>query len=157
MKNGHETIREMLALAAAGALDDKEARLVEEHAANCAECAAELERWQSLTGALRRVPTPQPSPQLLARVRAQAEWKLARKAEHREDAGVLVFLFLFSWTVVLVTWPMVRLVGGDVISWLAASHGSIGLWLGGYTLVGCLAAGVAVLFALRERGTGRAT
>ena len=157
MKNGHETIRGMLALAAAGALDDKEARHVEEHTANCAECAAELERWQSLAGALRRVPTPQPSPQLLARVRAKAEWKLARKAEHREDAGVLVFLFLFSWTIVLVTLPIVRLVGAEAISWLEASHGSIGLWLGGYTLVGWLAAGVAVLFGLRERGARRAT
>ena len=156
MKNGHETIREMLALAAAGALDDKEARHVEEHAANCAECAAELQRWQSLAGALRRVPTPQPSPQLLARVRAQAEWKLARKAEHREDAEVLVFLFLFSWIIVLVTWPMVRLVWGGAMSWLEASDGSLWIWLSGYTLAGWLAAGVAVILGLRERRAGRA-
>ena len=156
MKNGHEAIREMLALAAAGALDDKEARLVEEHAASCAECAAELERWQSLVGALRRVPTPQPSPQLLARVRAQAEWKLAEEVERRRDTRVMALLLLFSWTVLLVTWPVVRLVGGGAISWLDTSLGSLWFWLSGYTLVGCLAAGVAVLFGLRERRAGRA-
>ena len=157
MKNGHEAIREMLALAAAGALDEKEARLVEEHAANCTDCAAELERWQSLTGALRRVPTPQPSRELIARVRAQAEWKLAEETERRRETRVMVFLLLFSWTVLLVTWPVMRLVGGGAISWLETSLGSLWFLLSGYTLVGCLAAGVAILFGLRERRAGRAT
>jgi len=156
MKNGHEAIREMLALAAAGALDEKEARLVEEHAANCTDCAAELERWQSLAGALRRVPTPQPSRELIARVRAQAEWKLAEETERRRETRVMVFLLLFSWTVLLVTWPIVRLVGGGAISWLETSLGSLWFLLSGYTLVGCLAAGVAILFGLRERRAGRA-
>jgi len=157
MKNGHEAIREMLALAAAGALDEKEARLVEEHAANCTDCAAELERWQSLAGALRRVPTPQPSKELIARVRAQAEWKLAEEVERRRDTRVMVLLLLFSWTVLLVTWPMVRLVGGGAISWLETSLGNLWFWLSGYMLVGCLAAGVAILFGLRERGARRAS
>ncbi len=156
MKNGHESIREMLALAAAGALDDKEARRVEEHAATCAECAAELERWQSLAGALRRVPTPQPSPQLLARVRAQAEWKLAEETERRRDLRVMALLLLFSWTVLLLTWPVVRLIWGGAASWLEVSLGSLWFWLSGYTLAGWLAAGVAVMLGLRERRAGRA-
>jgi len=157
MKNGHEAIREMLALAAAGALDDTEARRVEEHAANCTECAAELERWQSLAGALRRVPTPQPSKELIARVRAQAEWKLVEEVERRREMRVMALLLMFSWTVLLVTWPVVRLVGGGAISWLETSLGSLWFWLSGYTLVGWLAAGVAVMLGLRERRAGRAT
>jgi len=55
MKNGPESIPEMLAPAAAGALDDKEERRVEEHAATCAECAAEWGRWKRLGGALHRL------------------------------------------------------------------------------------------------------
>ncbi|MBI1738632.1 MAG: zf-HC2 domain-containing protein [Acidobacteria bacterium] len=155
MKNGHETIRELLALAAAGALDDQEARRVEEHATACAECAAELERWQSLAGALRRVPTPQPSRELIARVRAQAEWKLAQEAERRRDTRVMALLLMFSWTILLTTWPLVRLMGGGVWAWLDAMPGHVWFWLAGYTLLGWLAAGAAVLLGLRERGARR--
>ena len=51
----HEKIRELLALAAAGALDEKEEQLVTRHLRKCETCAAEQETWSMIGSALRRL------------------------------------------------------------------------------------------------------
>src|SRR5574337_1512838 len=109
MKNAHETIREMLALAAAGALEPDEQAKLDRHVVGCAECAAELERWRALASGLKRLPTPQPSPMLVQRVRARMEIAVAERAEKARSRTTLVFLVLFSWILTLAGWPVARL------------------------------------------------
>ncbi len=153
----HEAIRELLVLAVAGALDADEQRRVEQHLAGCAACAAELDAWHDLTGALKRLPTPQPPAALVERTRARAEWQLAAAAERRWNHTVLVFLVLFAWTVTLVSWPIVRLVSGGMLGWLDVRMNQTWVSLAGYTALGWLTVGVAALMlGLRHRSARRA-
>lgn len=65
----HEEEKEMLAAHALGALDQEEARRVEEHLATCAECRAEMEEWRDTSSALAyTVAAAEPSPGLRARI-----------------------------------------------------------------------------------------
>ena len=56
----HESVRELLALSAAGLLDAGEERLVRDHARQCAACAAELDDYATLSAGLSALPSPQP-------------------------------------------------------------------------------------------------
>ena len=154
--NEHEKIRGQLPLAAAGALDAEEQRQLDKHLRGCAACAAEAERWTELAGALRALPTPQPSPAVVERARARAEAELAAHAEQRWEYQVMAFLVLFSWTLVLASWPIVQLL----------TEGMLGLanlqqtWLGlvAYTVLGWMGAAVAAGFlGWRQRAARRAT
>jgi len=115
-RDEHAEFREQLALFVAGALDsDSEARIAR-HAAGCASCAAELERWQLIGGGLRRLPTPQPSPALFERTRAMVVEQMAERAEQRQNRSVLLFLVFFSWAVTIASWPVFRLATGGLLS-----------------------------------------
>ena len=98
----HDKIRERLALAAAGALDDDaERERLRGHLSECVECAQELEGWNALAGGLRRLPTPRPSAALVERTRARMVARLAAESERRWNVSMLVFAVLFAWTLTL--------------------------------------------------------
>ena len=139
----HDEIRELLALAAAGALNSDEELELARHLRECTACTAELESWQSLAGSLRRLPTPQPPTGLIERVRAQVEWQFAAEAEQRWNHGVLAFVVLFAWTITLAGWPIFRLLTGDLFGWLSPGFGHTWLGLVGYTVMAWLTGGVA--------------
>jgi anti-sigma factor RsiW len=147
----HAKIREWLALAAAGALEPDEETEVERHLGACEECSAEFERWRVLASGLRRLPTPQPSAALVERVRARMEEAVAAQSEKRWNHGVLAFLVLFSWTLTLASWPIVRLVTHGVESWLDVGFTSSWTDLIGYTALGWLTAGVAAMILAWQR------
>jgi anti-sigma factor RsiW len=153
----HDEIRELLALAAAGALEPGEERRVETHVASCAPCAAEREDFQFLAGGLRRLPTPQPSAALVERTRTLAERSLAAEEEHRWNRNALAFVILFAWTLLLASWPVVRLLSGGLPGWLEPNFGRTWINLAAYTgflwLTGGVAAGVLALRQRRERRT----
>ncbi len=154
--NEHDAIRESLALAAAGALDAAEKAKLDRHLAGCAACATELDAWRELAGSLKRLPTPQAPPSLVERVRTRVERQLAVEAERRSSRWVLAFLLLFTWTVTLVTWPIVRLLTGGVLSWLDLSFNHTWFSLAAYTAVSWVTTGVAAaLLGLRRRREGR--
>jgi anti-sigma factor RsiW len=148
----HAEIRVQLALFAAGALEaDAESR-VALHLATCADCSAELERWQWIAGGIRRLPTPQPPAALFERTRALATVQLAEHAEHRRNRIVLLLLILFSWAVTLAGWPIFRFVSGGLLSlldvnfrqtWLLFVIFSVSTWLAGGS--------AAVLLSLRRQ------
>jgi anti-sigma factor RsiW len=114
----HAEISEQLVLFVAGALDQKTESRILEHTAKCPSCAAELGRWQLISGGLRRLPTPQPSPSLVARTRAMVAAQIAERAEQRQNRTALIFLALFSWVVTIAGWPVFRLVTGGLLSLL---------------------------------------
>jgi len=155
--NEHEAMRELLSLAAAGALDAAEQAKLGGHLTGCAACAAELDAWCELAGSLKRLPTPQAPPGLVERVRTLAERQLAAEAERRWNQGVMVFLVLFAWTVTLAGWPIVRLMSDGVAGWLDLRFTHLWIALIGYTALGWLTAGVAaVTLGVRHRRTRRA-
>ena len=152
----HDAIRKLLTLAAAEALDEKEQHRVSEHLRKCTECRRELDGLTQMTGALRRIPTPQPSAALLARVRDAAERKLREESERTWDYRAVAFLLLFSWTLTLAGWPVMKFVAGDVFELVGIAQSKTWLWLAGYTVAGWLAAGVAaVVLGLRQRALRR--
>src|SRR5437870_4274746 len=87
----------MLAAHALGALDEVEARTVEEHLEMCAECRAELEEWRATAGALAysAVPT-EPPPALRSRILesvrasdAASSSKIAGKVKEAASSNVI--------------------------------------------------------------------
>jgi anti-sigma factor RsiW len=150
--NEHGKIRDLLALAAAGALSAYEEEDVARHIRSCDACSQELSAWQSLAGDLRRLPTPQPSAALVQRSLALAEAKLADEADYRWQRGVMVFVVAFAWILTIATWPLVRLVTGGLLSlldprlnqaWLSFVLLTSFVWLAGGS--------AAVLLSLRQR------
>ena len=151
----HEAIRELLSLAAAGALDAADEQRIARHLRECGSCAAEFEQFQGLANSLRRLPTPQAPASLVERTRVRMEWQLAEEAENRWNYRVLVFLILFAWTLVLATWPVVRLLSNGMLGWFEPGFGRTWLSLAGYTgllwITGGVAAGTLALRRRRER------
>jgi anti-sigma factor RsiW len=148
----HDNNRELLALAAAGALTRDEEEQVARHLRSCSSCSNEMVAWQSIASDLRRVPTPQPSAGLVQRTRLRAEARLAEEAEYRWQRGVMVFVVAFSWVVTIASWPVVRLVTGDVLGLLGPSMTRPWISFAGLTALVWLAGGTAaVLLSLHQR------
>ena len=156
-KSEHDKIRELLPLAAAGALTSAEEKQVAEHVRSCIACANELGVWRPIASELRRLPTPQPSSWLAQATLARAEAKLAEQAEHDWNRRVLIVVVAFAWLLTLASWPVFQVVSGRFGSLLEPqfshtpfSHAGIGF--AAFTALGWLAGAVAaVLLAVRQR------
>ena len=139
----HETIRQLLALSAAGLLDAADERRVREHVRECAQCAAALDDLAAVSADLCRLPAPMAPPDLLARTEARVAAELAAQAGLRHGALLAVAAGLFAWMAALATWGLYRFLTGSA-GWLA--------WLVLTTVPAYLTAGaVAVMFASRRR------
>jgi hypothetical protein len=139
----HETIRQLLALSAAGLLDAADERRVREHVHKCAECSMALDDLAAVAADLGRLPAPMAPPDLLARTEARVAAELAAQAGLRHGAILAVGACLFAWMAALATWGLYRLLAGGA-GWLA--------WLVLTTVPAYMAAGaVAVMFASHRR------
>ena len=114
----HDEIRELLSLAAAGALNAHEDQRVSTHLRSCPSCAAELASWQAIEAGLRRIPTPQAPPALVARTIARAQMRFAQELERRSERKVMVLIIVFSWIFVALSWPLAQLLGHGWLSLL---------------------------------------
>lgn len=123
----HNEIRELLTLAAAGALDAQEQKQVEAHLQSCAECRAEFTLWSRLTGALEELPTPQAPMGLVERTRLKLEKQAELAAERRRQHWLFFWLTAFAWVSTLVTWPLFQLVGGRVGDFIDLSWTHVGV------------------------------
>ena len=152
--NEHAEIRELLTLAAAGALDEDEAgqRRVEDHLRHCSDCRAELAAWLRLTGALEALPTPQAPAGLVERTRQQMEHRAAAQAEHRWNRTALVWVTAFAWISTLLTWPLFQLFGHGLAGFLEISSRSVTeVWIGYIVVSWMMSVVVAGLLAQRRR------
>ncbi len=148
----HGTFRGWLSLAVAGALEPKEQAELDRHLAGCEECTTELERWRVLAGDLKRLPTPQPSPMLVQRVRARLDEAAVERAEKQRSRATLVSLVLFSWAMTLASWPLVRLASHGMANLLDVSVRTAWMDLVWYTVLTWLTGGVAaVVLAWQKR------
>ena len=141
--NTHETIRQLLALSAAGSLDAADERRVRQHVREYAECAAALDDLAAVSADLCRLPAPMAPADLLARTEARVAAELAAHAGLRHGAILAGGAGLFAWMAALATWGLYRYLAGSA-DWLA--------WLVLTTVPAYMAAGaVAVMFASRRR------
>lgn len=152
----HAEIRELLTLAAAGALDEAGQRRVEDHLRQCSDCRAELAAWQRLTGALEALPTPQAPARLVERTRRMMENRAAAQGEHRWNRMALVWVTAFAWVSTLLTWPLFQFFDGRLGGLLdLSSRGVTQVWIG-YAIVSWMASiVVAGLLGQRRQQEGR--
>ena len=136
--NEHESVRQLLALSAAGLLEASEERLVREHARQCAACAAKLDDYATLSAGLAALPCPLPLPDLLRRTNAV----VAAEVDRRQGAAFAAATGVFACVFVLLTCLTLRMVAGDSIA-LA--------WLGWALISSVLGAASAVVLASRRR------
>ena len=154
--NEHDKVRELLALAAAGALTAAEEKQVAEHVRSCVSCSKELDAWRTIATELRRLPTPQPSSWLLQATLARAEAKLADEAEHVWNRQVIIFVVTLAWLLTIASWPVFDFVSPYFGSLLGPQF--VHTWIGfaAFTALGWLAGAVAaVMLAVRHRGERR--
>jgi anti-sigma factor RsiW len=152
--SGHVT--DLLALAAARALDPAETARVEEHLAGCAECARDAEEWRRLAEGLERLPAPRPSRALVARTVEAVEAHLAERAERAWNRAALGFLVAFAWTLAVVAWVVLDLVTGVLALRLDRPVGLTAAWYAAYVIAGWLTSGAAaVLLGRRSHEEGR--
>jgi anti-sigma factor RsiW len=153
--SGHDDVREMLALAAAGALTAEEMRRVEEHSRNCDACSAELAAWRGLAGEVRELPGPRAPEDLAARAVNRLRGQLAASAEKRWDNAVLAVLTLFAWTVGLASWAIARIVTGGLLIALDTSFATWLIWLAASTVLVWMTAGAAAIMLGRGHRLAR--
>jgi len=103
-----ESVRELLALSAAGLLDASEDRRVREHARECAGCAASLETLGGIAGALRRMSAPPPPAGLVYRTQMLA----AAEADRRQGARLAIASGVLGSLLALATWQ-----AGSALGW----------------------------------------
>jgi predicted anti-sigma-YlaC factor YlaD len=157
--HGHDEIRELLTLAAAGVLSGEEQKQVEEHLQSCSECRAEFAAWSRLAGALEELPTPQAPAGLVERTRGAMERQAAVKAERRQQRWLFAWLTAFAWITTLLTWPVFQLVGTRVgefvdLSWTHMGVG--GAWVFYILLTWTLSALAAGMLGRRRMQEERA-
>ncbi len=149
-------VTELLALAAAGALDASEAARVEEHLRECAGCAAEAAAWRRLAEGLGRMQALRPSRTLVARTAGAVEERLAERAERAWNRAALGFAVGFAWTMAVVSWLLLELLTGELALRFDRPVGPTAAWYAAYVIAGWLTAGVAAtLLGRRAQEEGR--
>lgn len=153
----HDEIRDLLTLAAAGALSTEEQKQVEEHLRRCADCRTEFAAWCRLTAALEAMPTPQAPMGLVERTRLQLERTAAMATEQRRNRWLFFWLTVFAWGTTLLTWPLFEFLGGRVggfvdLSWTHVSAGEA--WIGYMLVVGTIGALAVGLLGSRRMQEG---
>ena len=152
----HDKIRELLALAAAGALTSAEEEQVAEHLRSCSTCSDELAAWQPIMSDLRRMPTPQPSSWLVQATLARAEAKLSEQAEHDWNRRVVVVVAAFAWLLTIANSLVFHFVSERFGSLLGPQFAYPWISFAAFTVLGWLAGGVAaVMLGVRQRGERR--
>ena len=112
----HESVRQLLALSAAGLLDAGEERLVREHVRQCARCAAKLDDYATLSAGLSALPCPLPLADLLRRTNSL----VAAEVDRRQGAALAGAAAIFALAFVLLIGQTLRMVAGDsaALAWL---------------------------------------
>jgi len=149
MNTSHDEIRALLVLAAAGVLEPVEQRRVDEHAAVCEECSAELAALASLARGIRSLSTPVIPQGLAARTQARLRARQGAAREERVSGAIVLFLALFAWTITLLPLLVSGVLGNTLVLW-GVGLGDPLVLLGGSTLLAWLTGGVTVLVLMRR-------
>ena len=147
----HESVRGMLALAAASALGPEEIRRVEQHAQDCELCRQDLETWAAYTQGLRKLPQPSAPEGLVQRTQARILQERTHTADRRKSELMLGALAIFGWGTGWALWTLVRAVSGGSLSVFGANLVNGLTW----SLVSMAVAGITAATAALMLGRGR--
>lgn len=151
--NDHDKFRELLPLAAAGALDSSEEALLIAHLSHCSDCAAYSECLQQLRANLRGIPTPRAPAALVSRTILLAQNRLAEESARRTERRIMTLVLVLSWACVAISWPLAQLVAHGWLSMFgfgfAQAWKSFAVFTGFCWMAG--AAGAILLAARRNR------
>ncbi|HYL78625.1 MAG TPA: zf-HC2 domain-containing protein [Bryobacteraceae bacterium] len=148
----HESIRAMLALSAADALEPGELRRVQQHAESCEICRRELHAWSLHAEGLRRLPQPMAPEGLMERTQARIMEQREVAAARRDENRMLAALVAFGWAASLATWALVRVLGGGSLQVFGANLVSGVTWsLTSTVLVWMTAAAAATMLGKRNQ------
>jgi anti-sigma factor RsiW len=151
-----EHVTQLLALAAAGALDAREQAQLRAHVGECEACAREAAAWRRVAAGLFELPSPRPSQALVARTVEAVERLLAERSERAWNRAALGFLVAFAWTLAVLSWVVIDLMAGGLALRLDHPVGPTAAWYAAYVLTGWLAAGAtAALVGRRVQEQGR--
>jgi hypothetical protein len=148
--NEHESMREKLALAAAGSLDLEEMREVQRHASACDACRRELERWSIYTQGLRRLPQPAIPAGLLERTQARILQQHAVTAGRASYGLILGGLAGFGWATSIAFWILADIVADGVLNQTASVFNPVA-WSLATTLLVWITAGTAAVALTHRR------
>jgi len=120
----HEDYKELLIARALDALDDTDARVIDEHLGTCAECSAELTEWRDTAGLLAHgAPVVEPGAEVGKRIMDQVS--SGRSA--RSDTGAAVVQMTPRERMPTKIWPnLLRMAAA--IAFMALMIGTFILW-----------------------------
>ena len=147
----HESIRDLLALAAAGVLETADQLRVDRHTRECEACRKELATWSVYAQQLHGLPQPAVPVQLVERTRARVLRQHAAMAERRGNELTLLFLVLFSWIVGLTSWYLLRMVTGGALRIFGSNILSPAMWSLSSTVLLWASAAVAAVALGKSR------
>ncbi|MBI3279866.1 MAG: zf-HC2 domain-containing protein [Acidobacteria bacterium] len=124
----HESVRKLLALAAAGALEFEDVRRVEQHAQACDDCRRELETWSRYARALRQLPQPSLPAGLLERARDRILQENGAATSDQANAVLLGAIVVFGWVSAPALWVLVHGVTGGTVNIQGMSLVSLLWW-----------------------------
>ena len=146
----HESIRAMLALAAAGVLGPDEVRRVEQHGRTCELCRKDLETWSAYAQGLQRLPQPSAPEGIVQRTQARILQERAAAAGRRRHELFLAALAIFGWAAGWSLWILARAATGGSLNVLGANLVSGLTWSLASTMLVWMTAGTAAV-VLRRR------
>jgi anti-sigma factor RsiW len=111
MKN-HNELKELLSLAAAGALGEDEAVEVSRHVGQCAVCKEALEQWETLARACTALPAVAVPVWLSQKTLIRVRQRRQMAEEHRRENFVFAGLAAFSWIMSVVSCYVIHLTAG---------------------------------------------
>lgn len=141
----HEEILELLALAAAGALDPHDMTRMNAHISGCETCRREFETWSGYAQAFRSLRPPVLPDRLMERTRTRIMAEQAARADQRSEGMLLAVLAGFGWIVAITIWFLFRLFTGGAVAVMETGVTQLLVWSAGSTLFVWLTAAVAAL------------
>lgn len=147
----HEAVRATLALAAAGALEPKEQRRVDEHARECDLCRKDLETWSAYSKGLGKLPQPVAPAGMVQRTQALILQHHVEAADRRRHEWLLAALAIFGWGSGWAFWMLVRAIAGGSLYLFGANLLSGVTWSVMSMAVAGITAATAALMLGRRR------
>src|SRR5262245_66540583 len=96
--NEHETVRNLMGLAAAGVLGPEEQSRVERHVRECNACRKEIDAWRVFASGLEKMPQPAVPAFLAERTQVRVLREQEARTRRRRNILVLAGLSLLGWS-----------------------------------------------------------
>jgi anti-sigma factor RsiW len=147
----HQAIYELLPLCAAGALDERARRQVEQHLADCPSCRSEFAMWSAYTRGLKQLPQPAMAREVLLRTQARVLREQSLRTQRAHTPLVVLGLSVFGWSVSYLLWVVVYAATGGELVVLQTNIMRLDVWALASTVLVWTSGAVAAILLARSR------